>query len=81
MYYDAYDCEDGEGEVIYQLSIVPDVRWVVDAAPHFYKIKHSKHSFHGESQDYLKDFKVDYSRVEGGDNRIRKNGNEDPKGL
>ena len=56
MYYDAYDCEDGEGEVIYQLSIVPDVRWIVDAAPHFYKIKHSKHSFHGESQDYLKDF-------------------------
>ena len=81
MYYDAYDSEDGEGEVIYQLSIVPDVRWVVDAAPHFYKIKHSKHSFHGESQDYLKDFKVDYSRVEGGDNRIRKNENEDPKGL
>ena len=67
MYYDAYDAGINEGEIVYNLSIIPDIQWLMDVASHYYHLKHSKYSLDPNTAgDYLKDFKVDYSLVEDG---------------
>jgi ATP-dependent RNA helicase DDX35 len=67
MYYDAYDKGNTEGEIIYNISVIPDILWLLEVAPHYYELKHSQHSINPDgSVDYLKDFKVDYSLVEDG---------------